>query len=561
MQNVTTAYSNAIASPMRQIRAIVKGFESKTATTFTDYSDRVKNLTIERIGEDNKFFGFGVCQRLNVHLIDTNSNINFGTLGTKNLEVQLGVVLQNNTVEYKGFPKFYLSEVNRNETNGELSITAYDLIYKTSSISFYDLDLTAPYSLRDCAEAAATYLGITVDGVNGDEWNTEYPEGANFEEADTVRDMLTMLAEATQSIYYIGYDNVLHFKRLITANPDVLTLNGDLYTKLSFRNVGHRLQTIASVTELGDNYSASTSLIGSTQYIRDNGFWTLREDIADLVDQALAYAGNMTIYTFDCDWRGNPALEIGDKIGITNKAGDTYSSYVLNDTISFDGSLKERTLWKYENDDAETETNPTSLGDVLKQTYAKVDKANKQITILASDVEDATDKVSQINLTTDKISASVVNINDALEKMPNQIQALNDTVTEQNLTNFAAIDELNKKVEATMTADEVNIAISKAIESGTANGVQTVAGYTFNEEGLIITGRVLNASDEITTQISNYGLEVKQNGTPILTAGRWYSSDGSNVTARDLKAETYLHIGTNSRFEDWNSRTACFWIN
>ena len=52
--------------------------------------------------------------------------------------------------------------------------------------------------------------------------------------------------------------------------------------------------------ELGDNVSESTTQIGSTQYVRDNAFWELRDDIGTLVHNAITAIGDITIDIFDC---------------------------------------------------------------------------------------------------------------------------------------------------------------------------------------------------------------------------------------------------------------------
>ena len=141
--------------------------------------------------------------------------------------------------------------------------------------------------------------------------------------------------------------NTLVFKRLdISGNP-ALTITKEDYITLDSGN-NRRLQTICHATELGDNVSASTTQIGTTQYVRDNPFWDLRDDIDTLVDNALSAVGNMTINQFSCEWRGNPLLQIGDKISLTTKDNQTVVSYLLNDTLTFDGSLSQKTEWNYE---------------------------------------------------------------------------------------------------------------------------------------------------------------------------------------------------------------------
>lgn len=49
-------------------------------------------------------------------------------------------------------------------------------------------------------------------------------------------------------------------------------------------------------------------------------------------------------------------------------------------------------------------------------------------------------------------------------------------------------------------------------------------------------------------------MTVYNNGDEVLTA------NDKGVTAKDLHARTYLIIGENSRLEDLNNRTVCFWI-
>ena len=56
------------------------------------------------------------------------------------------------------------------------------------------------------------------------------------------------------------------------------------------------------------------------------------------------------------------------------------------------------------------------------------------------------------------------------------------------------------------------------------------------------------------TQITEDGMTVYKNDSAVLTA------NNVGVNAVNLHATTYLIIGTNSRFEDYGSRTGCFWI-
>lgn len=384
------------------------------AHTFTE-NNRIKNIEIQRVGEDSKFFGFGLSHRLNIKLIDVNRELSFTT--SDYFIPSIGLE------EYTQFPHMYITETNRDENTNELSITAYDILEKSKKHTFSELTLAAPYTIADVVNAIATFIGISANIPNLDVFNTNYAEGANLEGTESLYDLLTDAAEATQTIFYMNGSNTLVFKRLdISGNPALTITKEDYITLDSGDN--RRLQTICHATELGDNVSASTTQIGTTQYVRDNPFWELREDIDTLVDNALAAVGNMTINQFSCEWRGNPLLEPGDKIALVTKDNQTVISYLLNDTLTFDGGLSQKSEWNYE-DSEEDESNPTSLGEVLKQTYARVDKANKQVNILVSEVEADKSNISSLQLTTESISATV----ESLETTTNsQVETINNLV-------------------------------------------------------------------------------------------------------------------------------------
>ena len=128
-----------------------------------------------------------------------------------------------------------------------------------------------------------------------------------------------------------------------------------------------------------------------------------------------------------------------------------------------------------------------------------------------------------------------------------EVSALKTTTDEQG----QQITEMSSKVAATVTADQVNLAIQKERGRGAAK-VVTSTGYTFGEDGL----KVEKSNSEMTTQITEDGMAVHKNGVEVLRA------NNQGVVAADLRARTYLIVGRNSRFEDLpdGDRTGCFWI-
>lgn len=523
---INSIFSEMINAPVRQFAGRVELYEGSTLTLTCGCHDRLKDFVVERIGEGSKFFGFGISQKLTVHLLDKDRELSpkVGTI----LEAVFGV---GSDYIYP-FPKFFVTEISRDENTNELTLIAYDSLYPAIKTKVSELDLQIPYTLRAFVVAAAASLGLPYHFENVDEaaFDLLFEEGANFDGSENLREALNDIAEITQTIYYIDRNWELVFKGLDKTGEAPLTIDKEKYFTLD-TSASRTLTSLVHATELGDNLIASIGEDGITQYIRDNAFWTLREDTASLLDAALARIGGISAVPFNCRWRGNFLAEIGDKIALTTKDDNVVYSYLLNDAITFNGALSAVTQWVYTDNSMETDTNPTNLGEALNQTFAKVDKVNKQIDLVVSQVEGNSSAISQLRLTTDEINASVQETTEA-------INGVNEEVA--TLTN---------KVEAAMTAEDVRIEISTALQDGVER-VETTTGFTFNEEGLTVS----KSGSEIKTTITEDGMTVYRNEEAVLVA------DNEGVKAEDLHATTYLIIGTNSRFEDYNSRTGCFWI-
>jgi hypothetical protein len=540
---------NAIISPVRTITARVEFYEDSTLVHSFNYNDNLISFSIERIGEDNKFFGFGICQKANIKLIDTKRELSFTT--SNSIKIGIG----SKTEMIYPYPTFFITEVHRDERTNQLSITAYDLLYGAGGYTVSDLfnpvealtqytteelSLAMSYSVLDFAVASAAIIGandMIIEGVGEDEtcFDTFYDGGANFGGEETIREALNDVAEATQTIYYINNNDNIVFKRLNKDSEPVLTITKADYTTLE-SGANRRLGGICSATELGDNVSATTEAAGTIQYVRDNAFWALRSDIANIVETALATVGGMTINQFNCSWRGNYLVEPGDKIALVTKDNNTVISYLLNDMVSYTGGFTQKTQWNY-TDSEESPSNPTTIGEALNLTFARVNKIDKEIDMVASKTDVNGAGLAQIKLTTDDIVASVEEIKYTTNTA---IEGVNGT-----------LETLTQRVDAAVTAEDVKLIVQSELENG-VNSITTTTGFTFNQEGLTV-----NKSDsEMTTKISEDGMTVYRDDTQVLVA----NNEGVNAT--NLHATTYLIIGDNSRFEDYdnNSRTGCFWI-
>lgn len=401
MQSRTSAYRTAISAAAREMRGRVKVYSGSSLVTTYTGNDSIQSIEIQRTGESGKFFGFAVSHKLVVTLLDRDREISIPDGRT--MQAELGVVISGGSEEYNSFPTFYHPVLTRNENTNTLKVEAYDLLEEAKKHTVSELNLTPPYTVQQFATACATLLGTTTKniGIGSGEtcFSTSFPDGANYAGTENLRDALGHVAEVTQTVCFINYENKIVFKRM--SSSSVTSITKDDYFTLK-QGATHSLQTICSATELGDNVHESTVYAGDTQYVRNNPFWELRTDLSTLIHNAITAVGNAKRIEFDAKWRGNPATEVGDAVTLTAKDDSTFRAYVINSTLTYTGGLRETLKWEYSASNTETASNPTSLGDALNQTYARVDKANRRIeqvvsevTTIRGDMDDLAETTSQ----------------------------------------------------------------------------------------------------------------------------------------------------------------------
>lgn len=527
--------TNALKSPVRQITASVIEYDGNNNNINTFYHNGIlKSAVIDRVGNNSKFFGYGVCQKANIHLLDKNRELSISTANSFDILFSASGV---NAV-ISNLPRFYTTEVHRDENTNELSVTAYDALYEAQNLTVENIGVFTENSPEAIVGACMAFLGgglVVFENIPAEEYQKTY-QNINLEGTETIRELLDMVAEVLQCVYFMRGNNIV-FKRLDKDGSAVYTITKDDYITLRSGD-NRRLTVLTATNNLGDAITASIdeNIWGTTQFIRNNAIWEMQEDLPLLLEEALNKVYLFTLNQFECAWRGNWLLEIGDKIEFITKDNKPVSSYFLNDSIEYNGAYQQKTSWNYEDNEGETANNPSTIGEALKYTFAKVDKVNREITIVASEIDEAKTDISTLLLTTENINASV-------EKVEMETQATADSLGKE-------IVSLTNRVDATITADDVAIAVKTELENG-VNKVITSTGFVFDEMGLTVS----KSDSEMNTLITENGMIISKDNDEVLTA------NNKGVKAIDLHAETYLIVGDNSRFENYGSaRTGCFWI-
>lgn len=516
--------------PVRKVRGKVELYEGSTLlTTLTD-EDYLQEIEIQRVAEENKFFGMVITQRLHIKCHDLYEDLGDIFRAGRILKPYIG---DGFTGEWVAYPSFTITEVNQDQISLQYQITAYDWLDKLASLTVDKIVISAPYTIMDFCSAVANQFETTVkiENVNNNIFSLSYQQGFNLNGDEAVREVISDIAEATQTIVFINADNQLVFKRM-TPDAEYYTIEREYQLELTKQQTNRRLVGIASVTPLGENIVArSTNLEGTIQYCQDNCLYSARTDVAELLEDAVAQLQGFTIQQFDLKWLGMPELELGDRLKIQKRDGTYFFTNLLDETITFDGSIVSKLGYTF-TDQETSEANSTNVGESIKNTVARVDKVNQIITLMVHTQEGNTEKLSQIELTQDSISNIVSTHTTELDDLNNKI------------------NEVGNSVEQKVTAEDVEIMI-KNLKSDGVNSVETTTGYIFDENGLTIS----KSDSDFSTTITEDGMVIKSHNKDMLIV------DDQGVDAYNLTAHKYLRIGKNSRFEDYaRIRTGCFYI-
>ena len=499
MQQISNEGLQKFLSPRREISCYIEMNLEDTYEILR--KEQIYNWKIERNAEDSKFFGTGVCQKMTLETIMTDFGSQVRTI--------------NPVSGVSGFtfstPLFYITEVIQDEVANKITYTAYDGLYFATLHKIKEANLPSTYTIKELAEKAVALIP-ELSGVDTSSLNLPFTS-ANLSGEETCREIFDDIAEATQTNYYVNSENILCFKRMNT----IVSVNvpKTAYFEATTGAV-YVLKTIMSVTELGDNASATAtgspdvSGIEVTQYVRENCFYTQLKDtqLKNALQYAINNVGNSYLYEYSIKWRGITATEPFDIISFANKDGLYVETVLFNDTISYNGGLIEQSSWSYK---AQDETEESSgIGERINNTFARVNKVDNTVKIHAGLINNLQEEYAELNVTVDGINTKV-------QKNTGDISTLNQTATEINTQvqkNTGDISTLNQ------TATELRSEVTDA-NNNASQAIQTANGFS---------QRISNAEGRVSSIELTMDGVIYQNdsGTTVI--------NGSNITTGSISA-------------------------
>jgi hypothetical protein len=447
------------------------------------------NLEASEVGLPDKEFSFTV--ELGLDLTDSTEWLNMGNYMMADVvDEEDRIILRGIDAMSKKFDREYEPLDGINFTDGAVD-----------SIEF----LTAMCSRRGVAADFYGLEGIPLLGFD--------PAGC------TERKIIGMIAGLYGRFAVIDRDGILRFRWYA---PVDVTIDGDSYYDGGLEKAGYGF----SVGWLKCFVEPLEETIVEGNDAAEQGIyfecpWMNQERLVAIWEQVK----NFTFHPVSqLAFFGDPRLDPGDVITLTDCKGATVTVPVMSIIHEFDGGIRTEITAQGQ---SKTDVYEGPVQREVKRTAAKIVKKQKEIEI---SISEADRKISSITLDVDNIKSEVKKQSDTVGKI------------QQDMTSIQ------------QTADDVSIKVQKIIDNGTSK-VTTGMGYTFGDDGL----HIAKNGEQISNLVDHTGVHVKRGEEVMLQA------DANGVNAADVTIRNYLIVGNHARFEDYtdgtdSERTACFWI-
>ena len=494
MKNASAAFMSAMASPSRMIRGKVVVVDGGLTSEY-GYANKLQSIEQEVSAVKGKMFGAVVSYKSTIKLIDVKNvvQVNVGAKASPQIGIN-GELLPMTPV--------YISSNTFDEVKGIRTLVGEDAIGFTDKYIWNDIkgDLGDTFIIQDVFAAIASKIGtefmITGELPNINAVYTKATFNVNGDE--TLRQILTAAAEATGAMVFINGNGKMEIKML--SNTIALAIDKNVQFDLS-TEPSSSLSGIISINELNDMISVGNNS-SYISVISVNPFIDPTDDSSQgkLQNLFVKCQGN-TFYPYKLKWRGNPALEIGDKIRLTLRDGSVIDTWYLGEKVKYTGGMSAESSW--EADESEKpEVGSQTISDTTRRTMAKVDKANQKITLLTEASGEQGQKISQLEVSLDGIKTEVSEVSNtasaAMTKattVEQTVDGISSTVTQVQSDLSAAEGNIATNTSSiTQLSNEIDLKVSKADYTGE----EIVSKINLAPDNIIISSPHIDLSGTVT---------------------------------------------------------------
>ena len=384
--------------------------------TEINYDNGIKELTLEDnvYVPDVGFIGQATSKKLTLILLDNQQTIN---LENKEFELYIGADYNNQTY-YINYGKFIVNEPPENDsTNGTIKIIAYDYMIKFNKT--YQDGVTYPIKMKNYLANICTQAGVQLGSQsfpNENFWVTD-----NQFEGKQLREVIKHIAKCAFSWARIGQDNKLYLDFNATGNV-IETFGLDDYKQDGFKRANEYYGPINKVTYADSDIQGqeksvpdenSIALIGIKELvIYDNFFAYTTQKRQDLIQSGNVLFGFNYMPVTQLELTGAIYLDCTDIIEVVDGQNDSVTTRVFAHTIKYNGAISDTVSAPALSNNQETYKNINTTTNAENRTEIMVDRANKKIQSITSQIGNRSQKTTTITQDIDGINSKVEDIED-----------------------------------------------------------------------------------------------------------------------------------------------------
>jgi len=273
--------------------------------------------------------------------------------------------------EYVPLGTFYVTtcDPDRNEKKTTLEASDRFLFMEDEYVS----ELKYPAKIRDVALEIANKSGMKINETNFSMISTTTigkPEGYTYRQA------IGLIAQFEAGYARFNRNNELEVKQLIdpkfSISPYEYFQKGLTKNELMYK-VGGISCTVSVKSKSGDEQVTYTS--GSNtgpQIVLDNKVMTQSQ-----LDNIYQKVKDLNFYPFTLNWRGNPALEMGDWLTLTDRDGTSFKAPNLSYTLTFSGGLTAVSSANTNSSAQTVSAYSPPMNQIIKNINSRLDAAGK----------------------------------------------------------------------------------------------------------------------------------------------------------------------------------------
>ena len=283
---------------------------------------------------------------------------------------------------------FVLESVDYDADAGVCTVTGYDRMVRLAEHTAAEIDITYPTTIGVYATAAAALAGLElaeIDWLNADTVLTAAP---NLAGTETCREIIAWAAEAALGNAYINRGGKIVIRSIIPAGTGY-AIDPDLYFESEIGSAYGPINTLVLARlPQNDNVYRSSAADGVQKIaltIADNPFLDAIRD--DVIDAMFAQIDGVSVQPYTLDWCGDPALDPGDTITLTDTDGTQKTALYGGATLEFDGGMRAAVEVTAPTNETIQYQKAASTREALRKTQLAVDKANQKIESLVQEIE------------------------------------------------------------------------------------------------------------------------------------------------------------------------------